>query len=74
MLVSDGTSTERRPVPARDAYQVMVEEVSAVIAGGDGWLLPLSESLATAAVLDAAFASARTGSGPVSVSAPAPRP
>lgn len=74
LLVSDGTSTERRPVPARDAYQVMVEEVSAVIAGGDGWLLPLSESLATAAVLDAAFASARTGGGPVSVSAPALRP
>jgi hypothetical protein len=44
-----------------------VEEVSAAVGGGSGWLLPLSESLATAAVLDAAFASARAGGEPVAV-------
>lgn len=61
LLVSDGTGTRRMPVPAVDAYRVMVEEVSAVIAGGDGWLLPLAESRATAAALDACFAAARAG-------------
>jgi predicted dehydrogenase len=60
LLVSDGTRTRRVPVPAVDAYRVMVEEVSAVVAGGDGWLLPLPESRATAAVLDACFAAARS--------------
>ncbi|MDQ1684301.1 MAG: hypothetical protein QOC82_1038 [Frankiaceae bacterium] len=60
LSVSDGTGTRRIPVPAADAYQLMVEEVSAVIDGGDGWLLPLPESRATAAVLDACFAAARS--------------
>ena len=69
LLVSDGTSTERRVVPATDPYRVMVEEVSAAVGGGTGWLLPLSESLATASVLDAAFASAAAGGAPVSVDA-----
>jgi xylose dehydrogenase (NAD/NADP) len=59
LLVSDGAGTRRIPVPAVDAYQVMVEHVSAVVAGDGGWLLPLPGSLATAAVLDACFASAR---------------
>ena len=59
LLVSDGTGTQRIPVPAADAYRLMVEEMSSVIAGGDGWLLPLAESRATAAVLDACFAAAR---------------
>lgn len=62
LLVSDPASTERITVPATDAYRVMVEEVSAVIEGRDGWVLPVAESRATAAVLDAAFDSARTGS------------
>jgi hypothetical protein len=30
----------------------MVEEVSSVIRGGPGWVLPLAESKLTAAVLD----------------------
>jgi predicted dehydrogenase len=47
--------------PAVDAYQLMVEQVSAAIRGEPAWLLPLSESRATAAVLDACFASARSG-------------
>ena len=64
LLVSDGRSTQRHPVPAVDAYRLMVEETSAVIEGRPGWVLPLSESLATAAVLDAAFRSARAGGRP----------
>jgi xylose dehydrogenase (NAD/NADP) len=52
LWVSDGTGTERIAVPAVDAYQVMVEEVSSVIAGGPGWVLPLAESRLTAAALD----------------------
>ena len=52
LWVSDGTGTERVPVPATDAYRVMVEEVSSVLAGGPGWVLPLAESRETAACLD----------------------
>ncbi len=65
LWVSDGTSTERVPVPAADAYAVMVEEVSSAVRGGPGWVLPLAESRATAAVLDAAFASATRDGEPV---------
>jgi xylose dehydrogenase (NAD/NADP) len=65
LLVSDGASTERVTVPATDPYRVMVEEVSSVIAGGDGWVLPLAESRATAAVIEAAFASAAADGAPV---------
>ena len=49
LLVSDGATTHRVPVPAVDPYCVMVEEMSSVVGGGSGWLLPLSESVATAA-------------------------
>jgi predicted dehydrogenase len=65
LWVSDGTSTERVPVPATDAYVAMVEEVSSAVLGGPGWVLPLAESRATAAVLDAAFASAARDGEPV---------
>jgi xylose dehydrogenase (NAD/NADP) len=65
--VSDGTGTRRWPTPAVNPYQLMVEQVSAVIRGEDGWVLPLAESRATAVVLDAAFASARAGGATVSV-------
>ena len=67
LLVSDGTTTDRETVAPCDAYCVMVEEMSSVIAGEDGWVLPLAESRATAAVLDACFASARAGGEPVGV-------
>jgi xylose dehydrogenase (NAD/NADP) len=73
LLVSDGRSTERWRIPAEDAYRVMVEEMSAVIRGSDGWLLPLPESRATAAVIDACFESAAMGGAPVDVS-PASQP
>jgi predicted dehydrogenase len=65
LWVSDGTGTERLPVPAADPYRLMVEEVSSVLQGGPGWVLPLAESRQTAAVLDAARASAASGSAPV---------
>ncbi len=67
LWVSDGRGTERLPVPAVNAYRIMVEEVSAVLRGGPGWVLPLAESRQTAAVLDAARASAAVGGAPVSV-------
>ena len=66
LWVSDGSGTERLPVPATDAYRVMVEEVSSVLSGGPGWLLPLAESRQTAAVLDAIRTSA-AGGEPVSL-------
>ncbi len=65
LWVSDGAGTERVPVPATDPYRVMVEEFSSVLRGGPGWVLPLEESRQTAAVLDAAFASAAQGGEPV---------
>ena len=59
LLVSDGSGTERITVPAENAYRVMVEEMSSVIAGGPGWVLPLAESRQTAAALDLIRAAAR---------------
>ena len=58
LWMSDGGGTERVQVPATDAYQVMVEEVSSVIAGGPGWVLPLAASRETAACLDLVRAAA----------------
>ncbi len=52
LLVSDGSGTDRVPVAPVDAYQVMVEEVSSVLRGGPGWVLPLAQSRETAACLD----------------------
>lgn len=61
LAVSDGRGTDRIPVPPANAYQLMVEEVSSVLTGGPGWVLPLAESRDTAAVLDAIRGSAATG-------------
>jgi predicted dehydrogenase len=58
LWLSNGGDTERVPVPGTNAYVVMVEEVSSVLRGGSGWVLPIEESRQTAAVLDAARASA----------------
>lgn len=52
LWVSDGSGTARVEVPAADAYRVMVEEVSSVLGGGPGWVLPLEQSLQTAVVLE----------------------
>jgi predicted dehydrogenase len=67
LLVSDGRTTERRTFEPVDAYRLMVEAMSTVVAGGEAWLLPLAESVTTAAVIDAAFESARRGSAAVDV-------
>jgi predicted dehydrogenase len=57
---------EPEPVPAANAYALMVEHVSAAIEGRDiggaaPYVLPLAESRACAAVLDAAFESSAAG-------------
>ena len=44
--------------PTCDAYQLMVEAVSARAAGHDAWVLPLASSVAVAAALDAIEAAA----------------
>jgi predicted dehydrogenase len=67
LWVSDGKDTERVPVAATDPYRLMVEDVSSVLRGGPGWVLPVSESRQTAAVLDAARASAAADGEPVRV-------
>jgi hypothetical protein len=38
---------------AVDAYQIMFEEMSARIRGGDGWLLPPQDSIRVAQTVDA---------------------
>ena len=65
LWVSDGRDTERIAVPGTNAYVVMVEEVSSVLRGGPGWVVPVPESRDTAVVLDAARASALAGGEPV---------
>jgi xylose dehydrogenase (NAD/NADP) len=72
LWVSNGSGTERLVVPPADAYSRMVEQVSSAVRGGPGWVLPVAESAQTAAVLDAAFASAALGGEPVVPSVPAP--
>ena len=61
LLLSDGRSTERIQVPGDNAYRIMVEEVSSVLRGGPGWVLPVAESRAVATLLDACATSARAG-------------
>jgi D-xylose 1-dehydrogenase (NADP+, D-xylono-1,5-lactone-forming) len=60
-----GKGTERIPVQAADPYRLMVEEFSSVIRGGEGWLLPLSESRDGAILIDACFTSARSSGSAV---------
>jgi predicted dehydrogenase len=70
-LVVDAVGESRRTVmPATDAYRLMVEQVSAAVRGEPAWVVPLAESRATAAVLDACFASARSGGRPVGLVEP----
>jgi predicted dehydrogenase len=52
VVLTDKAGCRELEVPAVDAYEVMVAEVSSYLEGGDGWVLPLEESLHTAAVLD----------------------
>lgn len=48
-LIVDG---EVERFPAVDAYQIMFEEMSSRIAGGDGWVLPPRDSLIVARAID----------------------
>ncbi len=61
VVYSSPGGVEPEAVPAANAYRLMVEETSAVIEGRGGWVVPVAESRATAAVLDAAFESAASG-------------
>ena len=63
LWVSDGWGTQRLPVPAVDAYRLMVQEMSSVIEGGPGWVLPLADSRETAACLDLVRAAAVSADG-----------
>ena len=54
-IVAGGERTTFGPV---DAYRLMVENVSAVIRGDDGWIVPLDQSRAVADVIDRCFAAA----------------
>jgi predicted dehydrogenase len=62
IVFTSAPGVETDPMPAANAYRLMVEETSAVIEGRDGWVVPLADSRATAAILDAAFESAASGS------------
>ncbi|MDQ1630256.1 MAG: hypothetical protein QOC80_228, partial [Frankiaceae bacterium] len=70
LLVSDGRGTERIEVAAADPYKLMFEQTSSRSRGEDGWVLPLQDSLETAAVIDAALASAADGSATVTPTLP----
>ena len=61
LVFTSPAGAEPETVPPANAYALMVEETSAVIEGRPGWVVPLAESRATAAVLDAAFESAAAG-------------
>jgi predicted dehydrogenase len=65
LLLSDGRGTRRIEVPAADPYKLMFEQTSAVARGEDGWVLPLADSRQTAALIDAALASAADGSATI---------
>jgi predicted dehydrogenase len=54
-------------VPATDPYRVMVEQVSAAVRGEPAYVVPLYDSRVVAAVVDAAFDSAREGGRPVAM-------
>jgi predicted dehydrogenase len=49
---------EALTVPAADPYRLMVEEVSAAVSGEGAFVVPLAETRAVAAVIDAALACA----------------
>lgn len=58
---SSAAGREPERIPPANAYRLMVEETSAAIEGRPGWRVPLADSRAVAAVLDAAFESAAAG-------------
>lgn len=65
--LSQGTGTERFTFPGGDGYAEMVAAVSRAVRGQSAWLVPLAQSRACAAVLEAARASAALGGAPVTL-------
>ncbi|HEY5334696.1 MAG TPA: Gfo/Idh/MocA family oxidoreductase [Mycobacteriales bacterium] len=63
----DGRGTRRLAGGGGGGYAAMVDAVSGWAAGGDDWVLPLEDSLACAAVLDAAAVSAASGAAVVAL-------
>ncbi len=59
-LLVDGHEEE---FPAVDAYRLMVENVSAVASGEDGWVVPIEESLRVAQTIDAIATAGRRYQG-----------
>ncbi len=60
MTVTTPSGTEVITFPAVDPYQLMLEAMSDAIAGEEAWLLPLSQSLTIATVIDQVFAAGRS--------------
>jgi xylose dehydrogenase (NAD/NADP) len=58
-IIEDGVERQEQ-FAACDPYRLMVEAMSARIGGADAWLLPLADSVAVAATLDAIAASPAT--------------
>ena len=59
LWVKTASGVERIEFPAADPYQLMLEAMSDAILGRPAWLLPLSQSLTIARIIDAAFAAGR---------------
>ena len=59
LRVTTEAGVERIEFPAADPYQLMLEAMSDAILGHPAWLLPLSQSLTIARIIDAAFAAGR---------------
>lgn len=57
----DGGNTQRARFPPCNPYRTMVESVAAAVRGEDSWVVPLAESHAVAATLDAVHTAARDG-------------
>lgn len=69
LVFTSAAGTEVETVEPANAYALMVSSVSSAITGSaEAWTVPLTDSLATAAILDAAFASASSGGSPAPVS------
>ncbi|MDQ1727631.1 MAG: hypothetical protein QOK14_1676 [Frankiaceae bacterium] len=60
LIVTTASGTERIEFPAADPYQLMAEAMSDAIAGRPAWLLPLSQSLTVARIIDDVFAAGRS--------------
>ena len=60
LVVATTNGQVRVEFPPVDAYRLMLEAMSDAINGEHAWLLPLSQSLTVAQIIDAAFAAGRS--------------